>query len=70
MFRDREDGGRQLAERLKGFELRDPLVLGIPRDGVVTGAMDAARGQPSAHELLKDSKNDAERGTIGWTVTD
>jgi predicted phosphoribosyltransferase len=36
-FRDRADGGRQLGERLKGRELRDPLVLAIPRGGVATG---------------------------------
>lgn len=36
-FRDRADGGRQLGERLKGRELRAPLVLAIPRGGVVTG---------------------------------
>ncbi len=39
MFRDREDAARQLAERLKGRELHDPLVLAIPRGGVVTGAV-------------------------------
>jgi predicted phosphoribosyltransferase len=39
MFRDREDAARQLAKRLKGRELHDPLVLAIPRGGVVTGAV-------------------------------
>ena len=39
MFRDREDAGRQLAERLKRRELRDPVLLGIPRGGVVVGAV-------------------------------
>jgi predicted phosphoribosyltransferase len=39
MFRDREDAARQLAQRLKGRELHDPLVLAIPRGGVVTGAV-------------------------------
>jgi predicted phosphoribosyltransferase len=38
-FQDREDAARQLAERLKGRELRDPLVLAIPRGGIVTGAV-------------------------------
>lgn len=38
MFRNREDAGRQLAERLKTRPLHDPLVLAIPRGGVVTGA--------------------------------
>ncbi len=39
MFRDREDAARQLAQRLKGRALHDPLVLAIPRGGVVTGAV-------------------------------
>jgi len=39
MFRDREDAGRQLAEKLKGRPLCNPLVLAIPRGGVVTGAV-------------------------------
>jgi putative phosphoribosyl transferase len=43
-FRDREDAARQLAQELKGLELRDPLVLGIPRGGVITAAT-------VAHEL-------------------
>ena len=38
MFRDREDAARRLAARLKG-PLRNPLVLAIPRGGVVTGAV-------------------------------
>lgn len=37
MFRDREDAARRLADRLKGRTFRDPLVLAIPRGGVVTG---------------------------------
>jgi predicted phosphoribosyltransferase len=39
MFRNREDAARQLAQRLQGRELRDPLVLAIPRGGAVTGAV-------------------------------
>lgn len=38
MFRNREDGARQLAAKLKGRRLQKPLVLAIPRGGVVTGA--------------------------------
>jgi predicted phosphoribosyltransferase len=38
-FRDRPDAARRLADILKGRELRDPLVLAIPRGGVVTGAV-------------------------------
>jgi putative phosphoribosyl transferase len=39
MFRDREDAAHQLAERLAGRTLRDPIVLGIPRGGLVLGAV-------------------------------
>jgi predicted phosphoribosyltransferase len=39
MFRNREDAARWLAERLRGRALHDPLVLGIPRGGVVIGAV-------------------------------
>lgn len=39
MFQNREDAALQLAEKLKGRELHDPLVLAIPRGGVVTGAV-------------------------------
>jgi predicted phosphoribosyltransferase len=39
MFRNREDAGRQLAARLKSRPLRDPVVLAIPRGGVVVGAV-------------------------------
>src|SRR5687768_17464038 len=37
-FRDRSDAGRQLAERLSQLELRQPLVLGLPRGGVPVAA--------------------------------
>ncbi len=39
MFRNREDAALQLAARLMGRDLHDPLVLAIPRGGVVTGAV-------------------------------
>src|SRR5437763_10183253 len=39
MFRNRTEAGTLLAERLKGRDLRDPLVLAIPRGGVVIGAV-------------------------------
>lgn len=39
MFRDREDAAYQLVERLKGLPLSNPLVLAIPRGGVVLGAV-------------------------------
>ena len=41
MFRDREDAARKLAEKLQGRELINPVVLAIPRGGVVTGAVPA-----------------------------
>ena len=37
-FRNREDAAVQLAEKMKGRKLLDPLVLAIPRGGVITGA--------------------------------
>jgi predicted phosphoribosyltransferase len=39
MFRDREDAAFRLAKALEGRKLRDPLVLAIPRGGVVLGAV-------------------------------
>jgi putative phosphoribosyl transferase len=39
MFRNREGAAHRLAAKLKGRELYDPLVLAIPRGGVVTGAV-------------------------------
>lgn len=39
MFHNREDAAFQLARKLKGRELHDPVVLAIPRGGVVTGAV-------------------------------
>jgi predicted phosphoribosyltransferase len=39
MFRNREDAALRLAQRLKDRPLRDPMVLAIPRGGVVTGAV-------------------------------
>jgi predicted phosphoribosyltransferase len=37
MFRDREDAGRQLAEKLEAYRGRDAVVIALPRGGVVTG---------------------------------
>lgn len=39
MFRNREDAGLQLAQLLKGRELRHPIVLGIPRGGLALAAI-------------------------------
>jgi hypothetical protein len=38
MFRDREDAARELADLLQGREFTCPLVLAIPRGGVIAGA--------------------------------
>jgi len=38
MFHNREDAGRQLGEKLRELDLYDPLVLGIPRGGVVVAS--------------------------------
>jgi len=37
IFRDRRDAGRQLAQKLAGYESKDPIVLALPRGGVVVG---------------------------------
>jgi predicted phosphoribosyltransferase len=39
MFENREDAARQLAQRLWRRKFHDPLILGIPRGGVVTAAV-------------------------------
>ena len=39
MFRDREDAAHLLAQRLNGYSFHEPVVLAIPRGGVVTGAV-------------------------------
>lgn len=36
-FHDRRDAGRQLAARLKGYRHDNPIVLALPRGGVVVG---------------------------------
>ena len=39
MFRDREEAAHLLVQRLKGYPFHDPVVLAIPRGGVVIGAV-------------------------------
>ena len=39
MFRDRVDAGQRLADKLQTFELINPLVLAIPRGGIVPAAV-------------------------------
>src|SRR5829696_1745407 len=42
-FRDREDAGRRLAERLEQYRDEDPIILALPRGGV-----------PVAYEISRD----------------
>lgn len=42
-FQDRRDAGRQLAESLRGYAELDPVVVGLPRGGVVVAAEVANR---------------------------
>jgi putative phosphoribosyl transferase len=42
-FRDRRDAGRQLADRLEPLRAADPVVVGLPRGGVVVAAEVARR---------------------------
>jgi hypothetical protein len=70
MFRDREDAARQLAERLRGVRLEDPLVLAIPRGGVVTGAvlareLDAELDVVLARKLRAPQQPELALGAIG-----
>ncbi len=51
MFANRHDAGRQLAERLSHREHEHPLVLGLPRGGVVVAA-EIARGLHCDLEVL------------------
>jgi putative phosphoribosyl transferase len=37
-FRDRSDAGRQLASLLAGYKQDEPIVLGLPRGGLVTAS--------------------------------
>lgn len=75
MFRDRNDAARRLAERLKVYRGRDPLVLAIPRGSVpmakiiaddLGGEMDVVLVRklraPNQPELAIGSVNES-----GWT---
>jgi hypothetical protein len=70
MFHDRVEAGRQLAERLKPLTLADPLVLGIPRGGVVTAAaiaepLDAEMDVVLARKLRCPQQPELAFGAIG-----
>ncbi len=51
MFRDREDAAVRLAETLRERRLNNPVVLGIPRGGVVIAAM-LARMLPAELDVI------------------
>jgi putative phosphoribosyl transferase len=55
MFRDRADAGRRLGAVLAGLELDDPVVLGIPRGGVIVAA-GVARALRSPLDVLVTRK--------------
>lgn len=70
VFQDREDAGWQLAEQLKSLPLRDPLVLGIPRGGVVTAAalaraLGAELDVVLAHKLRAPRNPELAFGAVG-----
>ncbi len=52
MFRDRAEAGRRLAAALQRFAMDRPLVLGLPRGGVVVGAEIAQMLQCDCDVLL------------------
>ena len=37
IFKDRKDAGEQLAHKLKTLSIQDPLILAIPRGGIILG---------------------------------
>lgn len=55
MFRNREDAGRRLAQKLAWRPLTHPVVLAIPRGGVVVGAM-LARGLAADLDVILSRK--------------
>ncbi len=70
MFQDREDGARQLANLLRYRQFHDPLVLAIPRGGVVTGAvlareLGAELDVVLARKLRAPNQSEAAIGAIG-----
>lgn len=50
-FADREDAGRQLAEAIQTFALRDPVIMALPRGGVPV-AFEVARRLGASLDLL------------------
>lgn len=71
MFRNRDDAGRMLAAALAHRHFVEPLVLAIPRGGVVTGAVLAKELGVEMDVVLSNRLQDGEQpaSTIG-AVTD
>lgn len=72
MFRNREDAGRKLAAKVKVLPLRDPLVLGIPRGGLVVAAvlaeeLDAEVDVVLARKLRAPSQPELALGALSET---
>ena len=70
MFRDRQDAGEQLAEKLSSLSLRDPIVLAIPRGGIVPAVAIAQRLRADldvvlAHKLRSPLQPELALGSIG-----
>jgi predicted phosphoribosyltransferase len=55
IFRDRRDAGRQLAAALRAYRGRAPVVLAIPRGGVVVG-YEVARGLEAPLDIVVPRK--------------
>ncbi|UPG70958.1 phosphoribosyltransferase [Roseomonas gilardii subsp. gilardii] len=51
LFRDRRDAGRRLADRLRGMDLPQPIVLALPRGGVPVG-YEVARALAAPLDIL------------------
>jgi ribose/xylose/arabinose/galactoside ABC-type transport system permease subunit len=71
-FRDRTDAGRRLAEALADYADTNPLILGIPRGGVVVAA-EAARDLGAeldviAAVVIGGASLSGGQGTISGTI--
>ena len=56
IFRDRSDAAEQLAAALAHWRGKGPLVLAIPRGGVVVGAMLAGAGHSEADAWADEAR--------------
>ena len=70
MFSDRQEAGRRLGERLLRIPLKNPVVLGIPRGGIVTGAavadvLSAELDVVLAHKLGAPGQPELAIGAVG-----